>query len=103
MAVIQPSSIVKLERVLVKGQTGTAEDRLRPTKKLVSAVKCNIKSQNTTAKSTHLPPEFIGSRCTGQVNIAGQSFRCLLDTGSQVTTMPISVYNQHFLHQPPWS
>lgn len=102
MAEIQPSfqSFVKLERVLVEGQTRTAEDRPRPTKQLVSAAKCNNKSQTTTTKSIHLPRGLIGSRCTGQVDIAGQSFRCLLETGSQVTTIPISIYNQHFSHQP---
>lgn len=26
-------------------------------------------------------------------------FQCLLDTGSQVTTIPISIYNKHFSHQ----
>ena len=100
MAEIQPSSrlIFKLERVPVEGRTGTAEDPPSPTKQPL--VKCSNKSHSTNIESTRLPKGLIGSRCTGQVNIAGQDFQCLLDTGSQVTTIPISIYNQHFSHQP---
>lgn len=52
------------------------------------------------AKTSQLPHGLIGSRCTGQAEIAGQNFQCLLDTGSQVTTIPVSLYNQHFSHLP---
>lgn len=34
-------------------------------------------------------------KSTGQIQIKGTTFSCLLDTGSQVTTVPHSVYNQY--------
>lgn len=63
-------------------------------------MKCSNKSHSTTTESTRLSKGLIGSRCTGQVNIADQNFQCLLDTGSHVTTIPITIYNQHFSQQP---
>lgn len=100
MAGIKPSqcAIFKLNRVPVEGQTGTAEDRQCPTKQM--SVTCTNQSHSTPTEITRLPKGLIGSKCTGQVKIAGQEFSCLLDTGSQVTTIPISIYNQHFSHQP---
>lgn len=47
-----------------------------------------------------LPKGLIGSRCTAEVNVAGQTCLCLLDTGSQVTTIPASFYNEHLSDQP---
>lgn len=89
--------VFRLSRVPVEGQTGTAEDPQCPTKQ--TPVKCT-QLQSTPTKPISLPRGLIGSRCTGQVVISGQEFSCLLDTGSQVTTIPISVYNQHFSRQP---
>lgn len=89
--------VFKLDRVPVEGQTGAAEDQQRPFKQ--TSVKCIDQSHSTSTKAVHLP-RLIGSRCTGQVIIAGQEFSCFLDTGSQVTTIPVSIYNQHFSHQP---
>ena len=57
-------------------------------------------SHSTPTEAVLLPRGLIGSKCTGQASIAGQEFSCLLDTGSQVTTIPISIYNQHFSNQP---
>ena len=91
-------SLFKLDRVPVEGQTGTAADRQRPTKQKPMA--CSNKSHSTPNNATQLPKGLIGSKCTGQVKIAGQEFSCLLDTGSQVTTIPVSIYNQYFSHQP---
>lgn len=34
------------------------------------------------------------------MNISGQDCHCLLDTGSQVITIPVSLYNLHFSDQP---
>ncbi|XP_061757227.1 uncharacterized protein LOC133553245 [Nerophis ophidion] len=56
--------------------------------------------QNTTAVPSRLPKGLVGSRCTANIKIAGEEFNCLLDTGSQVTTIPVSFYNQHFADQP---
>ncbi|KAL0153919.1 hypothetical protein M9458_050768 [Cirrhinus mrigala] len=41
------------------------------------------------------PRGLIGTRCTAQVDIAGTTFDCLLDTGSQVTTITQSFYNRN--------
>ena len=88
----------KLDRVLVEGRTGTVEDQKSPTTQ--PPKRCATLSHAAPAKTTQLPHGLIGSRCTGQVKIAGQELQCLLDTGSQVTTIPISLYNRHFSHQP---
>lgn len=47
-----------------------------------------------------VPKGLVGSRCTAKVNVAGQTWSCLLDTGSQVTTIPVSFYNEHLSDQP---
>ena len=102
MAKNKPSRcpVVKLGRVLVEGQTGTAEDQQSPTTQPPEkCIQSNL-SHSAPANPTRLPRGLIGSRCTGQVKIAGQDLQCLLDTGSQVTTVPISLYNKHFSQQP---
>lgn len=97
MAKIKPKPIFKLKRVPVEGRTGTAQGQQSPKKQAEG--KCINKSHFTPADNTSLPRGLIGSRCTGQVGIAGQSFSCLLDTGSQVTTIPMSIYNKYFSQQ----
>ncbi|XP_061895853.1 uncharacterized protein LOC133645081 isoform X1 [Entelurus aequoreus] len=57
-------------------------------------------TQSTTAVPSQLPKGLVGSRCIANIKIAGEEFNCLLDTGSQVTTIPVSFYNQHFADQP---
>lgn len=42
-----------------------------------------------------LPKGLVGSKCTALVRIAGKDCCCLLDTGSQVTTVPESFYKQN--------
>lgn len=42
-----------------------------------------------------LPRGLVGTRSTGQIQIKGDCFNCLLDTGSQVTTVPHSFYNTY--------
>lgn len=46
-----------------------------------------------------LPKELVGSKCTALVRITGEDCSCLLDTGSQVTTVPKSFYKQNFSGQ----
>uniref|UniRef100_A0A3B3BNF8 Gypsy retrotransposon integrase-like protein 1 n=1 Tax=Oryzias melastigma TaxID=30732 RepID=A0A3B3BNF8_ORYME len=48
-------------------------------------------------KDFQLPRGLIGTRSTAHVKINGQLFNCLLDSGSQVTTIPHSFYNTHFM------
>lgn len=45
--------------------------------------------------SVKLPKGLVGTKTTAQVNIAGKDTNCLLDTGSQVTTVSQSFYEQH--------
>ncbi|KAI3351102.1 hypothetical protein L3Q82_005672 [Scortum barcoo] len=76
------------------GQTGTKRSTKRPTKTKRVASKCG--NANTT--STILPPKLVGTKCTAQVTIEGHKVNCLLDTGSQVTTIPLSFFQTHLPH-----
>lgn len=49
----------------------------------------------TKEQSVKLPQGLVGTKTTAQVTIAGKDTNCLLDTGSQVTTIPQSFYEQH--------
>lgn len=91
-------SVFKLDGVPVEGQSGTVEDPRCPTSP--RPVKCVKLNQSTQENKACLPKGLIGSKCTAQVNVAGQACQCLLDTGSQVTTIPVSFYNAHLSHQP---
>lgn len=42
-----------------------------------------------------LPKHLVGSKCTASVNVDGVDCSCLLDTGSQVTTVAKSFYQTH--------
>lgn len=46
-----------------------------------------------------LPKGLIGAKCTTQINIAGIKCNCLLDTGSQVTTISQYFYNENLSDQ----
>lgn len=56
--------------------------------------------RNFTTSFVSTTRGLIGSKCTALVKIAEQQCSCLLDTGSQVTTIPISVYNKTLSDQP---
>ena len=88
----------KLESVPVVGRTGTVVDPQCPNQK--NHIRCHKVTQTTPAVPARLPKGLVESRCTTNVKIAGEEFTCLLDTGSQVTTIPVSFYNQHFADQP---
>ncbi|TKS67456.1 Retrovirus-related Pol polyprotein from transposon 412 [Collichthys lucidus] len=88
----------KLEPVPVVGRTGTVVDPQCPN--LRNQVECHEVTQINSAVPVRLPKGLVGSRCTANIKIAGEEFDCLLDTGSQVTTIPVSFYNQHFADQP---
>lgn len=47
-----------------------------------------------------LPRGLIGEKCTAQVNVAGVMCDYLLDTGSQVTAITKSFYNENLYSQP---
>lgn len=100
MAKIPPpvKTVFKLGPVPVTGRTGTVGDPKCPNKK--ETVQCEELTQITPVMTSRLPKGLIGSRCTAKVKIADQECNCLLDTGSQVTTIPVSFYNQRFADQP---
>lgn len=47
-----------------------------------------------------LPKRLVGSKCTASVNVGGVDCNCLLDTGSQVTTVAQSFYQTHLSDHP---
>ncbi|KAK0151738.1 Zinc finger CCHC domain-containing protein 12 [Merluccius polli] len=60
----------------------------------------NPLGQKRTPPAAALPKGLVGSRCTAAVSIAGIDCSCLLDTGSQVTTVPVSFYNKNLVDHP---
>ncbi|KAK7886001.1 hypothetical protein WMY93_025622 [Mugilogobius chulae] len=85
--------------VPVEGQMGAKRDQTRP-KKEKKSVKCAEMSQSKKSMPNRLPKGLVGSKCSSVISIAGRPHHCLLDTGSQVTTVPVSVYNQSLSEQP---
>lgn len=55
---------------------------------------------HTQRQSVILPKGLIGAKCTAQVNIADKDCSCLLDSSSQVTTIPNSFYLENLSHLP---
>lgn len=88
----QPS--VKLGTVPVVGQTGTDNYQACPKHSHMLMVQ-------TQSKLCHplLPKGLTGAKCIAQINIAGIKCNCLLDTGSQVTTISQSFYNENLSEQ----
>lgn len=89
----------KLGSVPVVGRTGTDVDPQCPTTKK-RHVSCHEVTPIISTVPSRIPKGLIGFRCTANLKIVGEELPCLLDTGSQVTTIPVSVYNQHFSSQP---
>lgn len=94
-----PYRTFKLESVPVKGQTGTALDPNCPAP-LKETVRCEELQHPRPGVTVKLPRGLVGSRCTAEVVIVGHVCQCLLDTGSQVTTIPASFYNRHLYNEP---
>lgn len=87
--------------VPVGGQTGTEESQQRPSDvngKNKAEVCANLKHSNMN-HPFKLPKGLVGTKSTAKVNIKGEEVSCLLDTGSQVTTVPRSFYERHFPEQ----
>uniref|UniRef100_A0A3B3DXT9 Gypsy retrotransposon integrase-like protein 1 n=1 Tax=Oryzias melastigma TaxID=30732 RepID=A0A3B3DXT9_ORYME len=57
--------------------------------------KDNLKQSSLSKPTCKLPRGLIGSKCTALVKIADIDCNCLLDTGSQVTTIPESFFKQN--------
>ncbi|MCJ8730139.1 hypothetical protein PDJAM_G00180710 [Pangasius djambal] len=56
------------------------------------------KSLSTRSSDVRVPKGLIGAKYTAQILIDGQSCNCLLDTGSQVTTVSQSFYESNLSH-----
>lgn len=86
----------KLGEVSVAGHTETRCKSIRP--------RCY--RQEPVTNSRHkaplksLPKGLVGVKCTAQIVIDGKEVDCLLDTGSQVTTVPQSFYEAHLSDYP---
>lgn len=61
--------------------------------------KVHVYSQ-TQKQSASLPRGLIGAKCTAQVTICDKDCSCLLDSGSQVTTIPNSFYLENLSQLP---
>lgn len=51
--------------------------------------------KNAKVRGAQIPKGLVGAKTTAQVSISGKPTSCLLDTGSQGTTVPQSFYQQH--------
>lgn len=60
---------------------------------------CATSGHLKRSKPFKLPSRLVGTRSTAQVTIKGEQVNCLLDMGSQVTTVPYSFYEQHLAEQ----
>lgn len=81
----------KLKSALIAGQV-RAEDSERVPK---FKQKREPRHQINQASHASLPKGLIGAKYTASVLIDGQAYNCLLDTGSQVTTISQSFYENH--------
>lgn len=103
--------------VPVVGQTGTEKRQRRPSdinnknKTPIRVSKANTLVQTIEAQACsslqhskqnqpfRLPKQLVGIKSTTQVIVRGKEVNCLLDSGSQVTTVPESFYKQHLSEQ----
>ncbi len=66
---------------------------------LKRTVQCEELQHLGTRATGRLPRGLVGSRCTADIRVMGHNCRCLLDTGLQVTTVPVSFFNRHLHDQ----
>lgn len=84
------------------GQTGTEAGQHRPAKSGSQAkprAQATLRQSHVGEQPFRLPKRLIGTKSTGQVTIKGKVCSCLLDTGSQVTTVTKSYYDQYLSEQ----
>lgn len=70
--------------------------RLTKSPRKLKRVESKCGNANTTF--TILPSKLVGTKCTAQVIVEGHKVDCLLDTGSQVTTIPLSFFQTNLSH-----
>lgn len=93
----KPSCIptVKLQTVSVAGRTETEARPPWPNKPERAFNKyCDAVMQEK------LPRGLVEMKCTAQLFVEGNPVNCLLDTGSQVTTIPLSFYQDYLSNHP---
>ncbi|XP_037829581.1 uncharacterized protein LOC112450694 [Kryptolebias marmoratus] len=61
--------------------------------------RANLKQSVTKPRKYNIPEGLVGSKCTAVVSISGVNVNCLLDSGSQVTTVTETFYKQNFPDQ----
>lgn len=85
---------VKLQSVSVAGRTETEAKHTCPNTSRRVFNKCSEVMQKK------IPRGLVGMKCTAQLVVEGTPVNCLLDTGSQVTTIPFSFYHNHLSKHP---
>lgn len=61
--------------------------------------KCSSLQHSKRSQPFELPKQLVGSKITTQVVVGSEEVNCLLDSGSQVTTVRESFYKQHLSEQ----
>lgn len=86
----------KLSSVPVAGQTRTETSQPGPTEsKPEIKQRAMLKQSHTRGHPFKLPKGLVGTKSTSRVEVEGSPTTSLLDTGSQVTTVPQSFHQQH--------
>ena len=77
------------------GRLGAEDDEHSPTAKWVQ-----LKELKAPDLHTRLPNRLVGDKVTAHVKLSGHPTPCLFDSGSQVTTIPLSFHTQFLADQP---
>lgn len=77
------------------GRTGTEAGQKCPAK-MEHKQRVNLKKSFTRKTTYKLPKGLVGSKCTATIMIAGSECNCILDSGSQVTTVSESFHKNNF-------
>ncbi len=85
-------SAFKLKGVSVAGHMETKRSDCRP--------ECYKQTSDVCSHAKRLPKGLVGIKCTAKVTIGEREVDCLLDTGSQVTTIPQSFYESNLSDFP---
>lgn len=89
-------TFIKLKTFPVVRQMGNATGQTHMTDKKpkVTAKKCVILTLHAERGNFKLPKGLIGVKTTAQVQMEGNCDSCIMDTGSQVTTVPKSYFDR---------
>ncbi len=82
--------------VSVEGHTETGLGKNSPKK----STHTSNRNAYDTFPLRNLPRGLVGVKCTAQITVGERNVSCLLDTGSQVTTVPWSFYEEHLSYCP---